>query len=378
MYLHICHDDKFLDYFIDNVGFIDPAQNHYWANLRRGCSEFMYIRSKQVKPFKAVDKLVAEYKHNYEGKIRTIFIHYLNDTAISFLDSIDTTGINVVWFFWGADGYRFSKLSGNLYLSETKAHVKKTTADRFSLRRFISNIRTDMKQRNFDTRFRKVLRKITYCASWVKGDYDLIVKYNNRMKFLFFSYYSVEQIVGKDLYAMNLKEPASRPGSILVGNSAYPTNNHLDAFSLLIRNNWKGKVICPLSYGSPESYKAEVLRQGHHLFGQQFQPIKDFMDKDSYNKILADVDLVLMNQTRQQGGGNVLTSIWLGKKVFFNRQSTLFNTFRDLGVAVYTTDQFKDECTTLTADQIQANRTIVEGYMGNEQIRDCYRKLYTL
>jgi hypothetical protein len=91
-----------------------------------------------------------------------------------------------------------------------------------------------------------------------------------------------------------------------------------------------------LSYGAKkQSYVRRVIREGERLFGKKFSPILDFMTPDRYLELLAGTDVALMNHDRQQGLGNTLTLLYLGKKVFLRPETTSNEYFRDKAITVF-------------------------------------------
>jgi hypothetical protein len=45
-----------------------------------------------------------------------------------------------------------------------------------------------------------------------------------------------------------------------------------------------------------------------------------------------------MNQLRQQAFGNILSSLWLGSKVFLNPQNTIYSYLKSLGIHIYSVE----------------------------------------
>ena len=69
---------------------------------------------------------------------------------------------------------------------------------------------------------------------------------------------------------------------IQLGNSATPTNNHIEAIDWLAQMELGARrVIVPLSYGSDE-YRDMVCAYGKKRLGDTFQPVTDFMPFDEY------------------------------------------------------------------------------------------------
>lgn len=124
-------------------------------------------------------------------------------------------------------------------------------------------------------------------------------------------------------------------GDILVGNSATRTNNHADAFELLLRLNLSGRrIVVPLSYGDA-AYADEVQRIGERMFKDAFVPLRRFMPLDEYNATISACSIAVMNHRRQQAMGNIHTLLHQGAKVFLRPENPLFRHYGDLGIKVF-------------------------------------------
>ena len=123
--------------------------------------------------------------------------------------------------------------------------------------------------------------------------------------------------------------------NILVGNSAAPTNNHIEIFDkLLALKNKKIKIYVPLSYGD-KSYAKEIARIGHNYFGEQLVPLFNFMSNIEYINFLSNIHIAIFNHNRQQGMGNIITLLGLGKKVFIRNDITSWKYFEKLGIKIF-------------------------------------------
>ena len=80
--------------------------------------------------------------------------------------------------------------------------------------------------------------------------------------------------------------------SLLLGNSADPSNNHVDALYQLQGAGFDGRIVCPLSYSAGKDYTDHVIQVGERLFGENFEPLLSYMDKSSYLEQLDRLDAV--------------------------------------------------------------------------------------
>jgi hypothetical protein len=129
--------------------------------------------------------------------------------------------------------------------------------------------------------------------------------------------------------------------NILVGNSASPENNHLEALTLISRVGiGNRRVIVPLSYGD-SVYGDRIERAGRELFGEQFTPLRGFMPLADYSSLVSSCSVVVMGHRRQQALGNVARATWQGAHVFLDRRNSIVPFFRSAGIPVSTLEDFK-------------------------------------
>jgi len=130
---------------------------------------------------------------------------------------------------------------------------------------------------------------------------------------------------------------------ILVGNSATESNCHLEALSIIARrDDGRFEVYCPLSYGDA-GYRDLVIANGKAHFGDRFHAITDMMPLSAYNALLSEIDVAVLNHNRQQGMGNAITLLGLGKKVYMRPNQTHTRFLNSLGVATYALPDFNTE-----------------------------------
>jgi dTDP-N-acetylfucosamine:lipid II N-acetylfucosaminyltransferase len=59
------------------------------------------------------------------------------------------------------------------------------------------------------------------------------------------------------------------------------------------------------------------------------------MSFSDYNDFLRKVDIAIFNHQRQQGMGNTIALLSLGKKVYIRSDATPWEYFNDMGMAIY-------------------------------------------
>lgn len=181
-------------------------------------------------------------------------------------------------------------------------------------------------------RYIKILgrkRLIKYAAgiiNLVEGDYNIFVEKNKIKKVHF-----IAPVPPNPLKKINMENyrniiKTDNITRIILGNSATRTNQHLEALDMLEHlKSYPIEIYCPLSYGADKDYKDEVIKHGKDIFGDKFIPITEFMDYYNYVSFLSTCDIGIFNNNRQQGLGNILILIGMGKKVFLNSIASTYD-----------------------------------------------------
>ena len=114
------------------------------------------------------------------------------------------------------------------------------------------------------------------------------------------------------------------PGrDVLLGNSAWTANNHLEALDWLSTLDLRGRrVFTPLTYGDPR-YREAVVARGHALLGEAFEPLLQPLPFDEYVERVSRCGVVVMNHHRQQGLGNIGIGLYSGAHVVLSEQNPL-------------------------------------------------------
>ena len=178
----------------------------------------------------------------------------------------------------------------------------------------------DFKSNLYEFTRKCVIKRMGGFITHIKGDYELAkLWYGARGKY-YYSFMYPSNLFKE--YDLSIVKKNHRKTYIQVGNSANPTNNHLEVFQKLQEYKEEEiEIICPLSYGNIE-YRDKVVMEGNKIFGKKFNPIIELMPFDEYLKLLAKVDVAIFNHKRQQAMGNITTLLGLGKKVYIRNDIT--------------------------------------------------------
>ena len=95
-----------------------------------------------------------------------------------------------------------------------------------------------------------------------------------------------------------------------------------------------------LSYGDM-SCKDRIIAVGKDLFGEKFKPVMDYMSPKAYANNMAQNDILILNQRRQQGLGNSFAALSLGVKLYIRSNVTTNEHFNSKGIKVYDTESIR-------------------------------------
>ena len=141
-------------------------------------------------------------------------------------------------------------------------------------------------------------------------------------------------------------------------------NNSCDASTvemlhLLSKYSSSSIEVCTvLSYGHLE-YRDRIIATGTKLFGRKFSYALSYMDPAEYVRWMANVDILILNQDRQQGLGNISLALALGTKCFVKSTLSSFASFATKGLRLYDTSDIAqlsyEEFTKYDEDSKQTN-----------------------
>lgn len=339
MVIHLMPDDKFIDTIIQMVE----------ASGTDTVSRFL-VRGKQ--PFKYVTNQLAEAMPLDDPAFRLlmntltpddkVIIHYLGGDICNWLLDYEPKA-RIYWGFWGSEFFEISGADIPLYDTLTQKNIDDNFKQgRLSFIPFVRKRRLkqykdlllrDMLRRR--ERFSKVLDKIDVLLHYNQHDHQLILKhFPSKLQFQYFNYPPAYTYAEMDKLIQDVALPVEMvetATNVWIGNSAYPSNNHLDVF-----DNLRGKINdqtflwVPLSYGD-EAYRQNILKQGYQMFGSQFKPVTNYMTFVEYAAMLSKMDVAIMGHIRQQAFGNIQMLFYFGSVVYMHPNSTLMTFLQEQG-----------------------------------------------
>ena len=101
------------------------------------------------------------------------------------------------------------------------------------------------------------------------------------------------------------------------------------------------KITTILSYGKLE-YKDKIIEKGKEIFGDKFEYLDNLLTPREYANYIAQNDILILNQNRQQGFGNILAALYLGVKVFVKSNISTNIYLNNEGIKIYDTEDIQN------------------------------------
>lgn len=308
MIVHLIRDDKFIDSALREFERSAPGKNR--AVLLAAPKQLNYVSSEvsfvnETQAISIVKESDAVVCHGLIKRFYPVLEELPADTPVA-------------WLGWGFDYYSGllePAFPNGLLQPQTKnlvedAKPKKGRAHR--LTRAFQHLVS--RSGGVDRRRAKIIDRINSFSPVLEAEYDLAVSCQPGFSP---DYLPWNYGVAEDDFALGASKALGE--DILVGNSATPENNHLEAFAYIAeRFDLAGRrIIVPLSYGK-QWYRDRVVEEGYRLFGDKFVPLLDFMPKQDYLALMDSCGYVFMNHIRQQAVGNLLIALLKGARIFLN------------------------------------------------------------
>lgn len=163
---------------------------------------------------------------------------------------------------------------------------------------------------------------------------------------------------------------------LLIGNSADPTNNHIDIFNFLKKINLiDTTLIVSLSYGN-ENYKNFIIQKGNEFFGDIFKPLTHYLSAQSYAKYLSIIDTAFFYHFRGQAMGNIMSLLYLGCNINLSEKSSLYKLLKRKNLRVKSIEEiFSNKEFDLNKNPMnKSNSILVRKLFSDDELIKIYRK----
>lgn len=349
--LHIMHNDKFNKTYIEFINKEFGLKEHVFLFIRGFESEKIEIPKFEnveigIEDGNKIKKLLNWFilfqKKVYKSK--KIYLHGLFNPAVIFFLFLQPWLLKKCnWIIWG----------GDLYSYQTSKLTLKSKFYEF--------------MRAFCT------KRFGGLITYLKGDYELAQEwYGAKGKYLECIMYPSN--LYKEFDILKVKKDEDKI-YIQIGNSADPSNNHIEILDKL--KQYKGKnieIICPISYGD-KNHAQKVKAYGKKIFGENFIPLTEFLSFDKYLEILGKVDIAIFNHKRQQAMGNIITLLGLGKKVYIRSDIVTWSLFETLDIKIW--DSMKElSLKKISLEKAEENNNIIKERFSEKRLKKELERIF--
>ncbi len=280
---------------------------------------------------------------------------------------------SLAWAIWGSDLYDLPFIKFPLY--------EKETADGFSVRRKnLNNFLYLLKYFTGNAIYKdRAYRKVTEVLTWMKSEFEFakanIPSLNASHEFFFYENQVPYNDLGSLVTTIKADNPNARLPRLIIGNSATPTNNHLDAVRFLEDNSIHADLVVPLSYGDPAYVK--FLKQKLNFYtGGKVEYVDQRMDFKSYLNFLNSADGLVMNNIRPQGYGNILMMVYLQKTIYLNKKNISTEDLSRIGIPWTPMNDIK-QVLNFPSSKLEAGRATLLDYLSHDRSLAIFKKMFS-
>jgi hypothetical protein len=348
MIVHLFEDQKFVDITIENFENVSTGLNKYIVFSNN--EKLTYVSRKE-------DVIIlpnSSYKLDIDlvyKDCQLLIIHFLSPLKLYILKH-KPNHVKVIWSIWGSDAYDHFKVQNN-FEPITSVTQKSTLFQKLKNSYFFTFYHLIKYRVKPLCKELELLQLIDYVITVLPNEFKIIKnEFGLVAKYIDYNY----GINNFDKFSNR-----SLGNSILVGNSATSTNNHLDIFDI-IKSTTNMDIIVPLSYGAYdyEDYKANIISEGRRIFNKNFLPIENFMNLHDYRELTFSCNTVIMYHIRQQALANIFMSLFQGMRLFLNSKSITYSFLKDQGMIVFDLKKdYKLIGIELNEDDKQINKQLV-------------------
>lgn len=131
----------------------------------------------------------------------------------------------------------------------------------------------------------------------------------------------------------------NKPKKIMIAHSAHEYLHHKEMLDKLSIYKDENIIISlPLVYGNSE-YAKDIEKYAKRIFEKKVQVIKKRMNTKDYLRYITTVDVAIFDQVHQSGLGNLYYLLYMGKKLYLNKEGILKLAFLLEGSYIQTTDR---------------------------------------
>lgn len=303
-YLHVL--------FFDDVKFYASLVKGIDANLELKPNKHVFVTDK-IRVYDAIKNntncFLIDYKmlKKYMLKSKWIVFHAFPIKKWEFCLLPKSLCKRIIWRTWGHDIRPFNTTNNVIY--DLLKYIE------FSI-------------------FKKKIQSIY--AMGVANEVDIVnIEQVYKHSFKYFELHYSDYFKVYDYLHNTIVPDANNRLTVMVGHNCSPVDNHLEIFDKLSKYKKEDMLILiPLSYSDPKNgYKEKVIIKACKLFGENnVKILNDFIPLEEYIKLIATIDIAIMDMHYSNGLDNISYFLYFEKKLYIKEGSNLDEAFKRKGI----------------------------------------------
>ena len=363
MNLHIVPDNIFINKFYENLHELGiAAQNKVVVRTNRSLLKYVRHDLPFGKPYSRRFNMLTGDTKKYDK----VFIHQFTPLLYRWVATNQFQQLS--WMVWGSDLYNLPFVNPPLYENLTQTQY---ISRRVRLEDFLYNAKVFLLHHYFR---KAAYSKVNNILTWMASEYEFAMQHLPALRAThrFFFYENETPYKALDDFISQPQKTNKERPVFVVGNSATPELNHLDAIAMLNDLSIKADLVIPLSYGD-DHYKNFLKRAVTFYRGGKVMFLENYMEFRQYLQLLHDADGLIMNNIRPQGYGNIFMMMYLGKRVFLNKKNLSIPELDSAGLAWTPVESI----TTNGLNSANQNRSAVMTLLSHDKLLRTYHELFS-
>lgn len=357
---HFSIDNQFIESSQFTFSKIYPnSENQFF--IYKGLFKNTLKKSKNIKNIKRIYYHQAYFIGDKDlKKFDLVIFHsmnYWNSLIASKLKKIQF--LNIIW---GGEIYTNSQIKTE-YSLINHDHLKKTG--------FLKKL-YDFFQYGYISTYDdrcKIIKKSIFNSKYISCNHlefqylKKIKVINKHSDYINLTYYPIEFL------KIHFPDKTTNKNLLMIGKSANIAENNISILNMIGQNEEilslnKVDIYMNLSYGN--KYEIRRIKKKLSSFKNiSYKTQKQFLELVDYYKVLNSVRFFVFNSTRQQGVGNILSLLYLGAKIYLNKNNLLYEYYKKLGFNVFTVEEFNKALKNkiligLDKEEINNNKKLIE------------------
>lgn len=296
---------------------------------------FVYLHEKSFNSRKILENTIliksrcsVELIKDLQRKGEYVIIHNLamNNRELCKMDK--DIASRCIWCVWGPDLYR------NIELIKPRSFIYRTLRFLYHILKY-HELYTQRKLLEEVKKSELVLNEFKAICAGFEGDIEEIYR-RFPLVSVFQALYPGE-FYYEDIKKWDLKKEEVNTSTlkILLGHCGTPLLQHKKWLKRLIPFASQIELYLPLGYGN-KSYSDRIERYAKRKFGENVHIYRNKMETEKYYlDILSKVDIAIFDFSIQCAYGNAMLLFHLNKKIFYPKNSVMYNGFLKNGAKVY-------------------------------------------